>query len=159
MNPERPYPTADGKSYVLDLATGATRDANEPAYRDFAHTDRLDNFTLMEVVVKSRCHGFHLEGLTYPITPMGMHYLLIHYDIPELDEAAYRVRVEGLVKSKLSLDMKNIRKRPKVTMAATMECCGNGRIHQRFRLWPHVPWNYDAIGTAEWTGTQLRGVL
>ena len=30
---------------------------------------------------------------------------------------------------------------------------------QRFRLWPHVPWNYDAIGTAEWTGTPLRAVL
>src|SRR5262249_15021678 len=109
--------------------------------------------------VKSRCHGHHLEGLTYPITPIGMHYLLIHYDIPEIDEATYRVRVEGLVKNKLSLDMMNIRKRPKVTMPVTMECAGSGRIHQRFRLWPHVPWNYDAIGTAEWTGTPLRAVL
>ena len=109
MNPEQPYPRADGKSYVVDLAAGASREANEPAYRDFAHTDRLDNFTVMEVTVKSRCHGHHLEGLTYPITPIGMHYLLIHYDIPEIDEATYRVRVEGLVKNKLSLDMKDIR--------------------------------------------------
>jgi DMSO/TMAO reductase YedYZ molybdopterin-dependent catalytic subunit len=23
----------------------------------------------------------------------------------------------------------------------------------------HVPWNHDAIGTSEWTGTPLRGVL
>jgi DMSO/TMAO reductase YedYZ molybdopterin-dependent catalytic subunit len=159
MNTERPYPTADGKPYVVELAAGASREAKEPAYRDFAHTDRLDNFTVMEVTVKSRCHGLHLEGLTYPITPIGMHYLLIHYDIPEIDEATYRVRVEGLVKNKLSLDMTNIRKRPKVTIPATMECAGSGRIHQRFRLWPHVPWNYDAIGTAEWTGTPLRAVL
>src|SRR5262249_7981029 len=109
MNPEKPYPRADGKSYVVDLAAGARRDANEPAYLDFAHTARLANFTAMEVAVKSRCHGHHLEGLTYPITPIGMHYLLIHYDIPEIDEATYRVRVEGLVKNNLSLDMKNIR--------------------------------------------------
>jgi DMSO/TMAO reductase YedYZ molybdopterin-dependent catalytic subunit len=40
-----------------------------------------------------------------------------------------------------------------------MECCGNGRASQRWRLWAHVPWNHDAIGTAEWTGTPLRGVL
>jgi sulfane dehydrogenase subunit SoxC len=159
MDQEQTYPRADGKSYVVDLVAGACRHADEPAYLDWQHTDRLDNFTAMEVIVKSRCHGHHLEGLAYPITPIGMHYLLIHYDIPEIDEATYRVRVEGLVKNKLSLDMENIRKRPKVTMLATMECAGSGRIHQRHRLWPHVPWSYDAIGTAEWTGTPLRTVL
>src|ERR1700757_3077051 len=99
MNPERPYPRADGKSYVVDLAAGANGDANEATYRDFAHTDRLDNFTVMEVPVKSRCHGHHLEGLTYPITPIGMHYLLIHNDIPEIDESTYQVKVGGLVKN------------------------------------------------------------
>jgi DMSO/TMAO reductase YedYZ molybdopterin-dependent catalytic subunit len=128
MNPEQRYPRADGKPSVVDLAA-ACGEANEPAYRDFAHIDRLDNFTVMEVTVKSRCHGHHLEGLTYPITPIGMNYLLIHYNIPEINEATYRVRIEGLVKSSLSLDMTNIRKRPKVTIPATMECAGNGRIH------------------------------
>src|SRR5262245_36789948 len=136
MNREERYPSADGKPYVVELPAASRKD-NGPAYRDFPHTDRLDNFTVMEVTVKSRCHGHHLEGLTYPITPLGMHYLLIHYDIPVIDEATYRVRVEGLVKNKLSLDMKNIRERPKVTMPATMECAGSGRLHQRFRLRPH----------------------
>src|SRR6516165_6209411 len=159
MNPEKPYPRADGTSYVVDLAAGAGPDANGPAYSDFAHTDRLDNFTVMEVTVKSRCHGHPLEGLTYPITPIGMHYLLIHFDIPEIDEKAYKVTVGGLVKNKLTLDMGYFRSRPKVTIPATMECCGNGRASQKWRLWAHVPWNHDAIGTAEWTGTPLRGVL
>ena len=31
MNREKPYPRADGKSYVVDLAAGASREANEPA--------------------------------------------------------------------------------------------------------------------------------
>ena len=27
----------------------------------------------------------------------GLHYLLIHYDIPDVDEAAFRLEVDGLV--------------------------------------------------------------
>jgi hypothetical protein len=26
-----------------------------------------------------------LEGLRYPVTPTGMHYLLIHFDIPYVE--------------------------------------------------------------------------
>lgn len=158
------YPSANGKRFTLDVpadALKASRSENPdvPPYADYQHTDRLDNFTVMEVAGKSRCHGMHLEGLTYPITPIGMHYLLIHYDVPEIDEKDYRVKVDGLVKNKLTLDMDYFRSKPKVTIPATMECCGNGRASQRWRLWAHVPWNHDAIGTAEWTGTPLRGVL
>ena len=155
MSNDTSYPTANAKRFNLDVDLHA----DVPAYRDFQHTDRLDNFTVMEVAGKSRCHGMQLEGLAYPITPIGMHYLLIHYDIPMLDESTYRLKVDGLVKNKLSLDMEHIRSLPKVTIAATMECCGNGRASQRWRLWAHVPWNHDAIGTAEWTGTPLRSVL
>jgi hypothetical protein len=39
-------------------------------------------FTREEVWLALRNHGMHLEGLRYPITPIGMHYLLIHFDIP-----------------------------------------------------------------------------
>jgi len=88
-----------------------------------------------------------------------MHYLLIHYDIPMIDEATYDLKIEGLVKNKLRLNMQNIRARPKVKMPVTMECAGNGRLSQLQRLWVHVPWNHEAFGTAEWGGTPLRGVL
>ena len=30
-----------------------------------------------------------LEGLRYDVTPTGMHYLLIHFDVPEADEATW----------------------------------------------------------------------
>jgi DMSO/TMAO reductase YedYZ molybdopterin-dependent catalytic subunit len=155
MSSEASYPTANGKRFTLDVDT----DADVPPYQDWAHTDRLDNFTVMEVAGKSRCHGMHLEGMAYPITPIGMHYLLIHYDIPQIDEKTYQVKVDGRVKNKLTLDIDYFRSLPKVTIPATMECCGNGRASQKWRLWAHVPWNHDAIGTSEWTGTPLRGVL
>ena len=30
-----------------------------------------------------------LEALRYDVTPAGLHYLLIHYDIPALDPATH----------------------------------------------------------------------
>jgi len=40
-----------------------------------------------------------------------------------------------------------------------MECAGNGRTHLKPRYWVHMPWDWEAIGTALWTGTPLRGIL
>ncbi|HEU4362162.1 MAG TPA: hypothetical protein VFR27_11740 [Mycobacterium sp.] len=121
MSTTETYPTANTKRFTLNVPAAALKasrsdpDVDIPPYADYQHTDRLDNFTVMEVMGKSRCHGMQLEGLAYPVTPMGMHYLLIHYDIPKLDEKAYRVKVGGLVQNRLTLDMDNIRSRPRVT--------------------------------------------
>ena len=38
-----------------------------------------------ETMLAFRNHGFHLEFLDRPITPLGSHYLLIHFDIPTAD--------------------------------------------------------------------------
>ena len=43
--------------------------------------------SLDELQLSQRNHGMHLEGLRYDVTPAGMHYLLIHFDVPEADEA------------------------------------------------------------------------
>ena len=39
-------------------------------------TTRSPEFTREEVRLALRNHGMPLEGLRYPITPIGMHYLL-----------------------------------------------------------------------------------
>ena len=49
MSDETSYPTANAKRFNLDVDL----DADVPPYRDFAHTDRLDNFTVMEVAGNS----------------------------------------------------------------------------------------------------------
>ncbi len=56
----------------------------------------------------------------------------------------------------LSLD--DIVKRPTVTQTVTMECAGNGRALLEPR-YVSQPWFTEAVGTAEWTGTPLRGIL
>jgi DMSO/TMAO reductase YedYZ molybdopterin-dependent catalytic subunit len=97
-----------------------------------------------------------LEALRWDVTPIGLHYLLIHYDIPLVDPETWRLRVSGERALELSLD--ELRARPAVTRAVTMECAGNGRA----RLEPHVvsqPWLLEAVGTAVWTGVPVGDLL
>ena len=111
-----------------------------------------------ELQLSQRNHGMQLEGLRYDVTPAGMHYLLIHFDVPETDDATWTLSVGGLVRNPLGLSMVDLRSRPSVTRPVTMECAGNGRA----RLSPRPisqPWLTEAIGTAEWTGTPLNPIL
>ncbi|MGH3443032.1 MAG: sulfite oxidase [Nitriliruptorales bacterium] len=111
-----------------------------------------------ELQLAARNHGMPLEALRYDVTPVGLHYLLIHYDIPSVDAAAWRLRVGGLVEEELSLGLDDVLALPSVTRRVTMECAGNGRARLRPRTISQ-PWLHEAIGTGEWTGTPLAGVL
>ena len=117
-----------------------------------------EGFYREEVALGLRNHGMPLEGLCYPITPTGMHYVLVHFDIPEVTETEWRLEVGGLVDRPLKLTLEDVRKRPAVTMPVTMECAGNGRALMEPRP-VSQPWHTEAIGTAEWTGTPLKGLL
>ena len=105
-----------------------------------------------------RNHGMHLEGLRYPITPVGMHYLLIHFDIPLIDPATYELEIGGLVHTPARLTLDEIKARPALTVPVAMECGGNGRAHLSPRPLS-APWHEEAIGCAEWTGTPLGPIL
>ncbi len=116
------------------------------------------DFTREEVWLALRNHGMHLEGLRYPITPVGMHYLLIHFDIPLIDPAAYELEIGGLVRKPSRLTLDEIKARPALTVPVAMECGGNGRAHLSPRP-ISAPWHEEAVGCAEWTGTPLRPIL
>jgi DMSO/TMAO reductase YedYZ molybdopterin-dependent catalytic subunit len=118
----------------------------------------MSDITLDELQLAGRNKGMPLEGLACDVTPTGMHYLLVHFDIPFLDAAAWRLRIGGRVARPLELDLDALRARPRVSQPVTLECAGNGRA----RLTPRPisqPWLEGAIGTAVWTGTPLAGVL
>ncbi len=115
-------------------------------------------FTFEEVGLALRNPGMPLEALRYPITPIGMHYVLVHFDIPHVDAGSYALRVDGRVRRPLSLTLEDLRSRPAVSMPVMMECAGSGRA----RLTPRpisAPWHDEAVGCAEWTGTPLREIL
>jgi len=111
-----------------------------------------------ELQLAARNHGLPLEALRYDVTPPGLHYLLTHFDIPVVDPAAFRLVVDGLVDTALSLDLDTIRRRPRVSIVVTLECAGNGRARLRPRP-VSQPWLVEAIGTARWTGAPLAPLL
>src|SRR6185312_17486689 len=62
-----------------------------------------------ELQLATRNGGMPLEALRYDITPVGLHYQLIHFDIPDVDPATWRLRVDGLVEKPLDLSYDEIR--------------------------------------------------
>lgn len=114
--------------------------------------------TREELQLAVRNHAMPLEGLRYPITPVGLHYLLVHFDIPTVDPESWTLSVEGRVRRPLALTLDDVKARPPASLAATLECAGNGRALMSPRP-VRQPWLYEAVGTAEWTGTPLRPLL
>jgi DMSO/TMAO reductase YedYZ molybdopterin-dependent catalytic subunit len=117
-----------------------------------------EGITPEELQLAARNHGMPVEALRWPVTPIGLHYLLIHYDIPVVDPARWRLTVDGRVRRPLTLSLDDLRTRPAVEVAATMECAGNGRAHLAPRPMSQ-PWLVEAVGTGRWRGTRLRPLL
>jgi DMSO/TMAO reductase YedYZ molybdopterin-dependent catalytic subunit len=117
-----------------------------------------EDFSPVELALATRNHGLPLEALRYDLTPVGLHYLLIHFDIPLVDPTTWRLEVGGEVGRPLSLSLDELKGRPRASVACTLECAGNGRA----RLSPRPlsqPWLEEAVGNSEWTGTQLAPLL
>jgi DMSO/TMAO reductase YedYZ molybdopterin-dependent catalytic subunit len=113
---------------------------------------------LDELALATRNHGLPLEALRYDVTPPGLHYVLTHFDIPDVDPASWRLEIGGAVDRPLSLALDDLMRRPQVTSRVLLECAGNGRA--RFEPRPiSQPWLLEAVGSAEWTGTPLVPLL
>ena len=67
--------------------------------------------SLDELQLAHRNHGMHLEALRYDVTPAGMHYLLIHFDVPEADEGSWTLSIEGSVRDPLQLSIADVKAR------------------------------------------------
>jgi len=116
----------------------------------------VEGISLEELQLAARNHGMPLEALRYPVTPVGLHYLLIHFDVPDVDPDDWRLTVRG--ERELTLDLAELKQRPRAELTVTMECAGNGRA----RLDPRPvsqPWLLEAVGNARWGGTLLRPLL
>ncbi|HEX6701340.1 MAG TPA: sulfite oxidase [Gaiellaceae bacterium] len=114
--------------------------------------------SLEELQLAARNHALPLEALRHEITPLGLHYLLIHFDIPHVDPQTWRLELGGHVERPRTLTLDELQARPARTLAVTLECAGNGRALLSPRPLSQ-PWLHEAVGTAEWTGTPLAPLL
>jgi DMSO/TMAO reductase YedYZ molybdopterin-dependent catalytic subunit len=113
-------------------------------------------FTAQEVALAARNRGMPLEALRHELTPPGLHYLLIHFDIPPGDERPLEFR--GLFQKNISMELAELKRLPGKTLRVTLECAGNGR-GQLAPRYPSVPWLEEGVSTADWTGVPLKDVL
>jgi sulfane dehydrogenase subunit SoxC len=111
-----------------------------------------------ELRLAARNHALPLEALRYDITPPGLHYLLVHYDVPAVDTDSFRLEIGGAVERPITLTLDDLKTRDRTAEPVTFECAGNGRALLEPRP-QSQPWLTEAVGTAEWGGTPLAPLL
>ena len=121
-------------------------------------TSDTHEISVDELRLALRNSGMPLEALAWPLTPVGLHYLLIHYDVPTVDVGGWRLELAGCVARPMSLSLDELKQRETISLPLTMECAGNGRAGLEPRPISQ-PWLGEAVGTAEWTGTALATLL
>src|SRR6266403_597045 len=97
-----------------------------------------------------------------PLTATDAFYVRGHGAVPEVDPAAWRLRVHGLVERELDLSLGTLREAFREReVTATLQCAGNRRAGLiAIRDIPgEAPWGPGATGTATWTGVALADVL
>jgi sulfite oxidase len=97
-----------------------------------------------------------------PLTATDAFYVRGHGAVPEIDPAAWRLHVGGLVDRELDLSLTTLREAfPEREVTATLQCAGNRRAGLiAVRDIPgEAPWGPGATGTATWSGVALADVL
>jgi DMSO/TMAO reductase YedYZ molybdopterin-dependent catalytic subunit len=89
------------------------------------------------------------ENLDSRITPNDKFFGITHYEWPSIDEATWRLEIDGLVRRPLTFTLPELRSRPRQEVEFTLECSGNHGF----------PWFIGSIGTARWAGTPLAAIL
>jgi DMSO/TMAO reductase YedYZ molybdopterin-dependent catalytic subunit len=82
-----------------------------------------------------------------PFTPKDQFFTTQHYGHPEIDPAAYRLKISGLVERPKSFSLDELKKMGGTELIAGFECSGNRRPLQ------------GLSSNGRWTGVPLRKVL
>lgn len=102
--------------------------------------------------------GMPLELNDALIVPTPLFFVRCNGRVPLIDARAWRLAVDGYVDRPVSIGLADLKRLPRRTVTAFLECAGNGRT--KFDPVPAgTPWANDAAGNAVWTGTSLSNVL
>jgi sulfite oxidase len=99
------------------------------------------------------------EYLTSFITPVPHFFVRNHMHEPSaLDPSSWKLSVGGEVDKPFSLTLADLAKLEAHTVTNTLECAGNGRAFHN-PVVPGVQWEKGAVGTARFSGPQLKALL
>jgi len=101
-----------------------------------------------------------LQRLNGTITPNGLHFERHHSGIPDIDPAAHRLLIHGLVKRPLVFTLEALARYPMETRIAFIECGGNtGALYQQEPAQLDVQASHGLLSCAEWAGVRLALLL
>ena len=89
------------------------------------------------------------EALDTWITPNDKFFFVSHFNRPIINEPSWKLEVDGLVNTPLSLTLADLKARPSKETIFTLECSGNHGF----------PSFVGGIGNAKWVGTSLADLL
>src|SRR5215469_5203518 len=92
------------------------------------------------------------------LTPTKSFYVRTHFPIPAIDRDAWWLYVEGEVEKPFAINYEQLITLESLTVPVTLECAGNNRNFLQPKV-KGVQWRLGAVGTAEWTGVRLSGLL
>ncbi len=98
----------------------------------------------------------------HELTPTELFFARNHGNVPEIDAAAYRLQVSGLVHTPESYTLAELLDRfDAVEATATLQCAGNrrGELIAHKPIPNELPWGAEAISNATWRGVRLSDVL
>ncbi|MDQ3810328.1 MAG: molybdopterin-dependent oxidoreductase, partial [Chloroflexota bacterium] len=99
-----------------------------------------------------------LDRLERTVVPTELFFVRSNNPPPALVPSEWRLRIDGLVRTPLTLDLAELQGLPARTEEVWLECAGNGRSH----FDPPAEgnqWNDFAVGNAVFTGVPLRTLL
>jgi len=88
-----------------------------------------------------------IRKIDVPFTPKDQFFTTQHYGHPEVDPAAFRLKVTGLVERPQTITLDALKRMKSTELVAGFECSGNRRPLQ------------GLSGNARWTGVPLKTVL
>src|SRR5262249_18869577 len=98
------------------------------------------------------------DGFSNFITPSERFFVRSHTNVPKVDIAQWRLKVEGHVSTPLTLTMDDILRMPSTELVAVLECAGNGRAFFDPPV-AGLQWADGAVGNGRWRGVRLADLL
>ena len=62
------------------------------------------------------------------LTPVEHFFVRNHGDVPQVDPGSYRLVLNGMVRKPLFISLAELRRLPRTSVVATLQCAGNRRL-------------------------------
>jgi sulfane dehydrogenase subunit SoxC len=100
------------------------------------------------------------QQLNGTVTPNGLHFVILHSGVPDIDPDKHRLVIHGLVKQPLEFSLDSLARYPMVSRMGFVECGGNSApMFSPQPMQASVQAIHGLASNAEWTGVLLSTLL